>query len=135
MTFIWIGLIITLTLIELLTNNLITIWYVLSSIIALVISFFTDSYFIQFSFFSIIGTILLLFFRDKFLNIIKEKRENQLLGKTAIVCEEITKKKKGKIKIGYRRYNAFASKKIKEGKKVKIVSINGCILKVEEVKK
>lgn len=135
MTFIWIGLIITLTLIELLTSNLITIWYVISSIIALALSLFIDSYLIQFSIFSIIGTILLLFFRDNFFNILKEKREKLLLGKTAIVCEEVSKKKTGKVKVGYKKYNAVANKKIKKDKKVKIIGINGYILKVEEVKK
>ena len=135
MIFIWIGLIICLTLIELLTNKLITIWYVLSSIMALILSLFMDSYLIQFSVFSITWTILLLLFRDKFSNILKEKRKKLLLGKIAIVSEEITKKKVGKIKIGYRKYNAISNKKIKKEKKVKIIDISGCILKVEEVKK
>lgn len=134
MTFIWIGLIITLTLIELLKNNLITIWYIFSSICALFLSFFIDNYFIQFGVFSVIGTALLLFFRDKFLIILKEKREKILIGKTAIVIEDITKKKIGKIKIGYRMYNAISNKKIKKGAIVKIVSIDGYILKVEEEK-
>ena len=135
MTFIWIGLIITLSLIELLKSNLITIWYVLSSIISFVLSFFIDSYLIQFCVFSIIGTLLLFFYRDNALKILKEKKEKLLIGKTAIVCEEISKKKMGKVKIGYRKYNASSNKKIKKEKNVKIVGINGHILKVEEVKK
>lgn len=135
MAFIWIGLIITLTLIELLNGNLITIWYVLSSIVALLLSFFINDYLIQFSVFSIIGTILLFCFRDKFLNIVKEKIEKLFIGKTAVVCEEITKKKLGKVKIGYRKYNAIATKKIKKDKFVNIIGINGYTLIVEEVKK
>ncbi len=78
MIWIWLGLIVALTLIELLTTKLITIWYVLSAIIALISSLFIDSYLIQFSVFAVIGTILFFTVRDYFLiklNNIKNKKK------------------------------------------------------------
>ena len=73
MLWIWIGLVVALLLIEILTKKLITIWYVLSGIISLILSFFIDSYLTQFLVFSILGTVLLFVLRDKFI----KKMENK----------------------------------------------------------
>ena len=80
MTWIWLGLIITLTLIELLTKNIVTIWYIGSSSISLILSFFIDSFLIEFLVFAIIGTILLFTTRDyliKKINELKSKRDKK----------------------------------------------------------
>lgn len=77
MVWIWIGLVVTLTLIELLTKRLITIWYVVSALIALMLSLFVDSYLIQFSVFSVLGTILLFTVRDYSFNILKNIKQNR----------------------------------------------------------
>jgi len=135
MFFIWIGLIISLSLIELLKRNLVTIWFALSAIISLIFSFFTKSYIIQFCVFAIIGSLLFYYFRNNAVKKVKEKREKLLLGKIATVIEDITKKKLGKIKIGYKKYSARSNKKIKKYKMVKIIAISGNILNVEEVRK
>jgi len=135
MFFIWIGLIISLSLIELLKRNLVTIWFALSAIISLILSFFTKSYIIQFCVFAIIGSLLFYYFRNNAVKKVKEKREKLLLGKIATVIEDITKKKLGKIKIGYKKYSARSNKKIKKYKMVKIIAISGNILNVEEVRK
>lgn len=132
MLWIWLGLIITLTLIELLTTNLVTIWYVGSAFIALIFSFFIDSYLIQFLIFSILGTILLFTIRDKSLNIIKERRKESVINKIATVVEEIRKNKPGKVTLNGRKYIATANKKIKSGHKVKVINLEGTKLKVVE---
>lgn len=77
MTWIWLGLIVTLTLIELLTKNIVTIWYIGSAIISLILSLFIDSFLTEFLLFVIMGTILLFTTRDyliKKINEIKSKR-------------------------------------------------------------
>ena len=56
----WLILVIILALIELLTINLATIWFVISGIVALIISIFIDNYTLQFSVFVIGGVILLI---------------------------------------------------------------------------
>lgn len=71
MTWIWLGLIITLTLIELLTKNVVTIWYIASAIVSLILSLFIDSFLIEFFIFAIIGTILLFTTRDYLINKIR----------------------------------------------------------------
>lgn len=136
MVWIWLGLVITLTLIEVLTTNLVTIWYIASALIALVLSFFVDSYLIQFSVFVIVGTILLFTTRDYLLKLIVKRKEktnlDRVVGMTAIVTEEITKNKAGEVKVDGKRWTAIANKKIKVDSIVKVLEIDGVKLKVEE---
>ncbi len=59
MTWIWFGLVIALLLIELATTKLVTIWYVASAIVSMILSMFINNYFVEFLVFIILGTILL----------------------------------------------------------------------------
>ena len=74
MIWIWLGIIIVLTLLELATVNLVTVLFVASAIVSLILSIFVDSFFIQFLVFVVLGTILLciyiLFYEDN-----KEKQK------------------------------------------------------------
>ena len=137
MVWIWLGLVVTLTLIEVLTTNLVTIWYIASSLVALILSFFVDSYLVQFSVFVILGTILLFTTRDYLVNLIVKKKEktnlDRVVGMTGIVTEEITKKKAGEVKVDGKRWTAISDKKIKVDSTVKVLEIDGVKLKVEEV--
>lgn len=132
MIWIWIGLVITLTLIELLTTNLVTIWYSASALIALILSLFVDSYLIQFSVFVILGTILLFTTRDYLLKFINQKMKEKVINKVGIVIEEIRKNKHGKIKVNGKKYIAISNKKINVNHKVRVIDINNNKLKVVE---
>lgn len=137
MVWIWLGLVIALTLIEVLTTNLVTIWYIASALIALLLSLFVDSYLIQFSVFVIVGTILLFTTRDYLLKLISNKKEktnlDRVVGMIGIVTEEITKKKSGEVKVDGKRWTAISDKKIKVDSTIKVLEIDGVKLKVEEV--
>ena len=137
MIWIWLGIIIALTLIELLTVNLVTVWYIASAIIALIISLFVDNYLIQFSVFVIVGTILLFTTRDILLKYIVKNKEktnlDRVVGMTGIVTEEITNKTPGEVKVDGKKWTAIADKIIKIDSTVKVLEINGVKLKVEEV--
>lgn len=74
MMWIWLGLIIVLTLLEVASKNYITIWFVFSAIISFILSIFIDSYIIQFLVFVLLGSILLLTIRDKFIKFAKDKK-------------------------------------------------------------
>ena len=137
MVWIWLGLVITLTLIEILTTNLVTIWYIASALVALVLSLFIDSYLIQFSVFVIMGTILLFTTRDYLLKLLVKNKEktnlDRVIGMIAIVTEEISKNKPGEVKVDGKKWTAVANKKIKVDSTVKVLEIDGVKLKVEEV--
>lgn len=138
MTWIWLGILIILTLLELATVNLVTIWYIVSALISLVLSIFIDSFFIQFLVFVILGTILLFTTRDHLMKLIGERKEktnlDRVVGMEAIVTEEISKNKPGEVKVDGKKWTAVSSKKIKVDSIVKVLEIDGVKLKVEEVK-
>lgn len=137
MVWIWVGLVIALTLIEVLTTSLVTVWYIASALIALVLSFFIDNYLIQFSVFVIVGTILLLTTRDHLMRlVVKQKQKTNLdrvIGMKGIVTEEINKNKTGEVKVDGKRWTAISNKKIQVDSTVVVLEIDGVKLKVEEV--
>ena len=138
MIWIWLGIIIVLTLLELATVNLVTVWFIASAIISLILSTFIDSFFIQFLVFVILGMILLVTTRDYLLKLLGNRKEktnlDRVIGMEAIVTEEISKNKPGEVKVDGKRWTAIANKKIKVDSTVKVLEIEGVKLKVEEVK-
>ncbi len=137
MVWIWLGVVIALILIEVLTTNLVTIWFVASGIVALILSLFIDEYYIQFLVFVVLGIILLLTTREHLLKLMKGKYQktnlDRVVGMIAVVTEEISKNNPGEVKVDGKRWTAISNKKIKVGSSVKVLEIDGVKLKVEEV--
>lgn len=137
MVWIWLGVVIALALIEVSTTELVTVWFVVSGLVSLVLSFFIDNYFIEFLVFVVLGTILLITTRKYLLKLVMGKREktnlDRVVGMTAVVTEEIKKNSPGEVKVDGKRWTAIADKKIKVDSTVKVLEINGVKLKVEEV--
>ena len=136
MEWIWLGVIIALTLIEVATVNLATIWFIASAVVSMILSFFIDNFFIQFLVFVILGIILLLTTRDYLLKLKEERSEktnlDRVVGMIGITTEEIKKNKPGEVKVDGKRWTAIADKKIKVDSTVKVLEIDGVKLKVEE---
>ena len=122
---------------SMITVGLTTIWFVFSGIVALVISFFTDNYLIQFGVFVILGVILLVTTRPLLQKLLKHKNEatnaDRIIGMEGIVTEKITKNTPGEVKVDGKRWTAVADKEIKENSVVEVLEINGVKLKVEKV--
>ena len=137
MFWIWLGIIIALTFIELITINLTTVWFVVSGLVSLLLSFFIDSFVIQFSVFVILGIILLCTTRKYLVSFlrVKEQKTNldRIIGMEGIVTEEIRKNHNGEVKVDGKCWTAYADKKIKVDKTVKVLLIDGVKIKVEEV--
>ena len=138
MTILWLAIIVGLTIIEVITVNLVTIWFVASGIVALIVSYFTDSFIIQLAVFVLLGIILLLTTKkplEKLLNKTKHKTNlDRIIGMEGIVTEDITKKNPGEVKVDGKRWTAIAQNSIKKDSTVKILKIEGVKLIVEEVK-
>ena len=137
MVWIWLGIVLLLIFMEVITTNLVTIWYIASGIVSMILAIFTDSFFIQFLVFVILGTILLITTRDYLVKIIGPKNEktnlDRVVGMVGIVTEEIKKNKPGEVKVDGKRWTATSNKKIKVDSTVKVLEIDGVKLKVEEV--
>lgn len=136
MFYIWLMIIILLVIAEAMTVNLVTVWYVASGIVALVLSFFIDNFTIQFAVFAILGTILLITTRQTLQKLINTKKErtnlDRIIGMEGIVIEEISKNHNGAVKVDGKVWTAYSNKKIKVDSTVKVLEINGSKIKVEE---
>ena len=132
----WLGVIIILTFIEFLTVGLTTIWFVISGIVALLLSFVVDNFLIQFAVFVILGIILLITTRKSLEEKLVGKKEktnlDRIIGMTGIVTENIQKNDTGEVKVDGKRWTAYAEDDILKGTTVKILEINGVKVKVEK---
>ena len=116
MSFIWLGVVILLTIAECISVGLTTIWFAL---------------------FVIVGTILLITTRPILIKFIKpnEERTNldRIIGMEGIVTEKIEKNKTGEVKVDGKRWTAYSNQTIEKNSTVKILEINGVKIKVEKV--
>ena len=137
MLWIWLMIIIVLIFLEAITVNLVTIWYIASAIVALILSLFIDNYLIQFGTFVILGTILLVTTRKQLVRMIGKKDEktnlDRVVGMEGIVTSDISKNNPGSVKVDGKEWTAISDKKISASSTVRVLEINGVKLKVEEV--
>lgn len=132
----WLVLVIILTIIEIATVNLLTIWFVASGIVAMILSFFIEDVAVVSTIFAILGIILLFASRP----IVKRLRSKddtktnleRIVGATGIVTEEIRKNTIGEIKVDGKKWSAISTRKIEVGEEVIVESIDGVKLVVRK---
>ncbi len=131
---IWLIILIFLIILEACTINLVSIWFIASSLVSLILSFFINSFFIQFAVFVILGIILLLTTRKILVNLLKPKNVStnldRVVGKEAIVTEPIKKNVIGEVKVDGKKWSAYSDASFEKGDTVKVISIDGVKLKV-----
>lgn len=138
MTLFWLVLFVVLALFELATVNLVSIWFSLGALITTFVSLATDNLMIHLAVFTI-SSILLLLLTKPFVKKMKKREEvptnlDMVVGKTGVVTEKIEKDGIGEVKVLGKKWSAYSDKEVEENSKVKILSINGVKLKVEEIK-
>ena len=131
---IWLTIVILLTIVEIITVNLTTIWFVVSGLVALGVSFITDVFIIQFACFVILGIIFLIVskpFVKKVLNKKEEKTNfDRIVGMTGIVIKDIDEMNNGEVKVDGKIWTATSDEILKEQEKVKVLEIKGSKIKV-----
>ena len=134
----WLFVVILLGAIEVITADLITIWFIASAILALITSIFIDSFVIQFAVFVILGVLFMLikkpFMKKTHIRSDVKTNIDRIIGMNGIVTEEISKNKIGEVKVDGKKWSATSDKKIKVGSTVKVLSIEGVKLRVIEEK-
>ena len=134
--FFWLAIVLLLSFVEVATVNLVTIWFIVSALVALLLAFFNVDFIVQFAVFVILGVVLLVTTRsylEKLLNKNKQKTNlDRVVGMEGVVTEKITKHNPGEVKVDGKKWTAISSKTITEGKNVKIKKIEGVKLVVEE---
>ena len=138
MTLFWLVLFVILALFELVTVNLVSIWFSLGALITTFVSLVTDNLMIHLAVFTI-SSILLLLLTKPFVKKMKKREEvptnlDMVVGKTGVVTEKIEKDGIGEVKVLGKKWSAYSDKEVEENSKVKVLSINGVKLKVEEIK-
>ena len=135
MYYFWLLIIVFLGLLEAFTINFVSIWFVISGIIALIISFFSNNFFLQFASFVILGIVLLLFTRmplEKKLLGKKEKTNlDRIIGMKGVVTEEINQNKIGEVKVDGKLWSAIANMPLKKGEVIKVLNMKSVKLEVE----
>ena len=119
-------------IIEIATVGFLVFWFGIGALIAMVVSFFTDSLAIQTTVFVLSSTIL-LFFTRPFVNKFSSNDEVQtnafsIIGKKGIVKQTIDPVTgKGQVKIGSETWSAKSAddKKKKKGTEVEVLDIDG----------
>lgn len=136
----WLIIIFILILAEVSTVNLVSIWFIASGIVSLIISIFYDNFFVQFAVFVILGILLLLTtrrFLEKLLKSNEDAKTNldRILGSTAVVTEPISKNEIGEAKVEGKRWSAISKEELAVGEEVIVESIDGVKLIVRKKEK
>ena len=136
MTETWLIFFIILVIIELITINLVTIWFAFGALVTSLVSLYTANTVILLAVFTLVSLLLLLITKPvvEKLKVKKVVATNldQVIGKTGVVTEPIVKDKIGEVKVLGKRWSAYSDREISKDKKVKILSISGVKLNVEE---
>lgn len=73
----WLIVIILLTIIEAMTVDVVTVWFIFSGIVAMITSFFVEDVIVQFAIFVLGGIILLILTKPILKKIINQKKKKQ----------------------------------------------------------
>ena len=132
----WLVLVIVLSFIEIATVSLVSIWFVASGIVAMILSFFIEDTAIITTVFILLGIFLLVLSRpivNKLRSKDNEKTNlDRIIGESAIVTEDIKKNEVGEVKVDGKRWRAISTEKCLKGDRVKILKIDGVKLIVEK---
>ena len=132
----WLVLVIVLSFVEIATVSLVSIWFVASGIVAMILSFFIEDTALITTIFILLGIFLLVISRpivNKLRSKDNEKTNlDRIIGETAIVTEDIKKNVVGEVKVDGKRWSAVSKEKCLKGDTVKVLKIDGVKLIVEK---
>ena len=138
MVFWWFILFLIFLFIELITVNLVTIWFAIGAIAAVITTLFTDSIVIQSIVFVVVSVVSLLITKPLVKKFKKfdftPTNSDRVIGKVGEGTKKITANKYGEVKVFESVWTAKAKNNtsIEVGEKVKVLSIEGVKLIVEK---
>lgn len=136
MWLIWLIIVIFLSILEVSTVNLVSIWFIASGIISLITSFFIDNFYLQFTIFVILGIIFLITTKKIINKTLKNNKEitnlDRVLKMNAIVTKDIKKNSMGEVKVDGKYWSAISEENLKENDEVIVEKIDGVKLIVRK---
>lgn len=135
----WLIIVILLVFLEVITINLVSVWFIASGLVSLFLSFFVDTFLIQFAVFVILGLILMVLTRPvlikKMVKTDVKTNLDRVIGMEGIVTEDIAKLKVGEVKVDGKKWSAISDSKIEVGTTIIVESIDGVKLVVRKGEK
>ena len=123
-------------ILEVSTINLVCVWFILSGLVSLILSFFIESFYILFAVFVLLGLVLMVLTRPILVKKLARKNvktnSDRVLGMEGVVTEEINKLKIGEVKVDGKRWSAVSDEKIEVGTTIIVESIDGVKLVVRK---
>ena len=139
LSIVWFILFALFLVIEIMTVNLVTIWFAAGALVALFVSFFVDSLTAQIIIFIIVSVVSVIAMKPllkKFKGFsITPTNSDRVIGKVGDVVKKIEKNNYGEVKIFGNTWTAYSDDEIDVGEKVKVLSIEGVKLIVEKEEK
>lgn len=136
MWILWLIVIVLLVFLEVSTINLVCVWFILSGLVSLILSFFIESFYILFAIFVLLGLVLMVLTRPILVKKLARKNvktnSDRVLGMEGVVTEEINKLKIGEVKVDGKRWSAISDEKIEVGTTIIVESIDGVKLVVRK---
>lgn len=136
MAVIWFVIFIVMLLIEIVTVNLVSIWFAVGALVSSVVAYFCDNIVIQIGVFLIVSSLTLIFTRP-FSNKVRKGKKiptnlDRVIGMEGIVTEDIEKNKVGEVRVDGKRWSAISKVTLKKNEIVKVMEIDGVKLIVEK---
>ena len=134
MFYFWLIIIIVLSVIEALTMNLVSIWFIISGLFALITSFIIDEFLIQFAIFVVLGIILMILTRNTLEEkLVKKEKTNldRVVGMKGVVTKDFDEMNNGEVKVDGKLWSAVSTDRLKVGDMVEILEINSVKLIVK----
>lgn len=132
----WFIAFIILIIIELATVNLVTIWFAIGAVAAIISTIFTDSIAIQLIVFGVVSLLSLLITKPlvkKFKKFdVEATNLDRVIGKIGEVTKKISSNEYGEVKIFGNYWTATSKEELDVGERVKVLSIDGVKLIVEK---
>ena len=134
---VWLISFLLLLFIEVITINLVTIWFALGSLAALITTILTDNVNIQVIVFIVVSAVSLIITKPLVAKLRKRKitptNLDRVIGKEGVVIKDISKNSYGEVKVGGSIWTATSANNIKKDSQVKVLKIDGVKLVVEKI--
>lgn len=131
----WFIAFVILLVIELVTVNLVTIWFAIGAIAAMIVSSFSESLVLQLVVFLLVSFVSLLLTKPLLKKLKKFNIEptniDRVIGKVGEVIKKIDVNQYGEVKIFGNVWTATSDEVIDVGSRVRVLSIDGVKLIVE----
>ena len=131
---IWLGIIVILSIIEAVTVELVSVWFIASAIVSLILQVLGLDFKLCFIIFVLLGIVLMITTRKYLLKLLQVNKTStnidRIIGMKALVTKDI--KDIGEVKVDGKIWTAVSDEILSAGDYAKVLEINSTKLKVEK---